>query len=65
MEDSEIYMKLLKEIENNKYRLIQLIVDKGTALNKINPTVYNPFLARDFIIKVENQILEETENKEE
>lgn len=65
MEDSEIFIKLLKDVENNKYKLIQLIIEKGTLLHKGNPTVYNPFLARDFIIKVEKQIIEEKENKKE
>lgn len=65
MEESEVLMRLLREVEDNKYRLIQLIVEKGAALNMMNPTVYNPFLARDFILKVEQKILEERQENEE
>ncbi|MFU2157884.1 hypothetical protein [Caldisericum sp. AR60] len=65
MQDSEIYMKLLKEVIDNKYRLIQVLIEEGQKLYKLNLTVYNPFYAADFIYKVQEYLLnKEKENRE-
>ncbi|MCI4463515.1 MAG: hypothetical protein JHC30_05020 [Caldisericum sp.] len=65
MQDSEMYIRLLKEVIDNKYRLIQVLIDEGQKLYKLNPTVYNPFYAADFIRKVQEYLLnKESENRE-
>jgi len=62
MEDSVLYMKLLKEVLSNKYRLIQVLIEEGQKLYKVNPTVYTPFYAGDFIRKVQTYLLEKKES---
>jgi len=65
MEDSKIFIKLLNSVEGNKYKLIQMIVEKGEMSNRTNPTLFNPFYAGDFIIKVEKHMVKEHEDKDE
>jgi hypothetical protein len=62
MEDSELYVELLKKIKTNKYWLIQIILKKGKNLSKISPE-FNPFYAEDFLIKVNKTLLKEKEDK--
>lgn len=65
MQDSETYIKLLQEVINNKYRLIQVLIEEGQRLYKLNPTVYNPFYAADFISKIQEYLLnKENENRQ-
>ncbi|MEF3244526.1 MAG: hypothetical protein K6343_00870 [Caldisericaceae bacterium] len=63
MEDLELYIKLLEKVVDNKYRLIQLLIEKGQSLYKTNPTVYNPFYAGDFIKKLQLNFLEKDEQE--
>jgi len=62
MEDSELYMELLKNIEANKYKLIQIILKEGKNLSKISPE-FNPFYAGDFLIKIKKNLLKESQDK--
>jgi hypothetical protein len=62
MEDSELYMELLKNTEKNKYKLIQMILNEGKNLSKISPE-FNPFYAGDFLIKVKKNLLKEIKDK--
>jgi hypothetical protein len=64
MEDSELYMELLKDVEANKYKLIQIILREGKNMSKISPE-FNPFYAGEFIIKVNKNLLKEPENSKE
>uniref|UniRef100_A0A7C4Y613 Uncharacterized protein n=1 Tax=Caldisericum exile TaxID=693075 RepID=A0A7C4Y613_9BACT len=63
MEDSLLYIELLKKVDN-KYKLIQLLIEEGQRLYKLNPTVYNPFYAGDFIRKVQAYLLNREEEIE-
>jgi hypothetical protein len=63
MEDSKLYMELLKNVEANKYRLIQIILQEGKNLSKVSPE-FNPFYAGDFLTKVNKTLLKEKEDKE-
>ena len=62
MNDSEIYMELLKKVEKNKYILMQKIIKKGEMLSKINPD-YMPFYSEDCLMKVTKEMLSEVEEK--
>ncbi len=62
MNDSEIYMELLKKVEKNKYILMQKIIKKGEMLSKINPD-YMPFYSEDCLMKVTKEMLSEAEEK--
>jgi len=62
MNDSEIYMELLKKVEKNKYILMQKIIEKGEMLSKINPD-YIPFYSEDCLKKVTKEMLREAEEK--
>ena len=63
MESLELYIKLLQNVVDNKYKLIQMLIAEGQRLYKLNPTVYNPFYSGDFIYKVEQALLDK-ENEE-
>ncbi len=63
MEDSKIYMKLLKNVEKNKYKLIKELISKGEELSKLEPE-FVPFYAGSCFMKVSARMLEEAENKE-
>jgi len=56
MESLELYIKLLQNVVDNKYKLIQMLIAEGQRLYKLNPTVYNPFYSGDFIYKVEQAL---------
>jgi hypothetical protein len=64
MEESKIYMELMKKVEKNKYKLIQRLIKEAENLSKINPD-YSPFYARDCFLKVSNEMLEGKENRQE
>ncbi len=64
MEESKIYMELMKKTERNKYKLIQHLISKAEGLAKIDPA-YNPFYPRDCFVKVSEVMLEDAENKKE
>ncbi len=64
MEDSKIYMKLLKNVERNKYKLIKQLIEKGEELSKLEPE-FVPFYAGNCFMKVSERMLEEVENKEQ
>ncbi len=63
MEDSKIYMDLLKNVERNKYKLIRQLIEKGEELSKIEPDFVS-FYAGSCFMKVSKRMLEEAENKE-
>ncbi len=63
MEDSEIYTTLLEKYEDNKYRLIQIILEKGTKYAKTNME-FDPFHVGNFLTKVAKELLKEIEDKE-
>jgi hypothetical protein len=63
MEESKVYMNLLKNVERNKYKLIKQLIEKGEELSKLEPE-FVPFYARDCFMKVSARMLEEAENKE-
>jgi hypothetical protein len=62
MEESKLYMDLLKNVEKNKYKLIQELIAKAEKESKTNPA-YVPFYAEDCFVKVSNEMLEEAKNK--
>ncbi len=63
MEDSKIYMQLLKNVEKNKYKLISWLIERGEELSKLEPE-FVPFYAGSCFMKVSERILNESESKE-
>ncbi len=64
MEESKIYMELMKNVEKNKYKLIKHLIERAKDLSRINPE-YVPFYASECFVKVSNVMLEEARNKKE
>ncbi len=62
MNDSKVYVELLKKVEKNKYILMQKIIKQGEMLSKINPD-YVPFYSKDCLTKVTKEMLREAEEK--
>ncbi len=62
MKDSKMYIELLKNVESNKYKLVQIILKEGRKLTRLNPD-FDPFYAGDFLHKVEKNLLKEKEDQ--
>jgi hypothetical protein len=57
-----MFVELLKNVEFNKYKLIQLVLREGAKLAKMNPD-FDPFYTGNFIRKVEKSLLKEQEDQ--
>ena len=62
MEESKLYMDLLKNVEKNKYKLIQELIKRAEKESKMNPA-FVPFYPADCFVKVSNLMLEEAKDK--
>ncbi len=64
MTESKIYVELLKEKEENKYKLVHQIVKEGKALVRLNPD-FTPFYPADCLKKISQVLLNKTNDDEE
>ncbi len=64
MTESKIYVELLKESEENKYKLVHRIIKEGKVLVRLNPD-FTPFYPADCLQKISQVLLSKTSDDEE
>ena len=58
MDSLELYINLLQNVVDNKYKLIQMLIAEGQRLYKLYSTVYKPVYSGDLIYKVGQALLD-------
>ncbi|MCD6107230.1 MAG: hypothetical protein J7J57_03385 [Caldisericaceae bacterium] len=64
MTESKVYVELLKENEENKYKLVHRIIQESKTLVRLNPD-FTPFYPAVCLQKISQVLLNKTNDDEE